>query len=176
MSFTLSLVKGNGQAIPLAFMFATNDGTAKEGTKDLLLRDSVEFIAGRCTNVKFTLSDKDASEISACRAEMPEQKHQLCYWHGIRYIERRLGENKPPAAYDPRRAHMFFPFIDPSWAPGVTEGNLEEGVHPDDAYIPLPKIKINPVSLTARAVPVDIPPPIVSKLTISLLETQLTSM
>lgn len=63
------------------------------------------------------------------------KKHQLCYWHAITYVEERLAEDKPPAKYDPRKAHAIFSFIDPTWAPGVTSGWLEDGVHEDDADI-----------------------------------------
>ena len=73
----------------------------------------------------FTLSDKDPSEINACRLSVSQAKHQLCYWHGITYIEERLAKDKPPAAYDPRNAHAIFDFIDPTWAPGVTRGEVE---------------------------------------------------
>ena len=73
----------------------------------------------------FTLSDKDPSEINACRISVSKAKHQLCYWHSIRYIEERLAQDKPPAAYDPRKAHNVFDFIDPTWAPGVTH-DVEE--------------------------------------------------
>lgn len=74
----------------------------------------------------FTFSDKDPSEISACCTSISKAKHQLCYWHGIRYIEERLTEDKPRATYDPRKAHEVFGFIDPTWAPGVTRGDVEE--------------------------------------------------
>jgi hypothetical protein len=65
-------------------------------------------------------------------------KHQLCCWHAIEYVKGRLAENIPPAMYDPRKAHVIFSFIDPTWAPGVTEGWLEEGVHLDDTEIERP--------------------------------------
>jgi len=77
-----------------------------------------------CPNIKFTLSNKDPSEINACHISVPKAKHQLCYWHGIQYIEERLAKDKPPATYDPRTAHGVFEFIDPTWAPGVTRGDV----------------------------------------------------
>jgi hypothetical protein len=49
----------------------------------------------------FTLFDKDPSKINAFQISVSKAKHQLCYWHGIRYIEERLTEDKPPAVYDP---------------------------------------------------------------------------
>ncbi|KAF5391119.1 hypothetical protein D9757_003048 [Collybiopsis confluens] len=86
----------NGQAIPLAFQLNTLTDTADEGVKELLLRDFIRWLAKRCPNIKFTLSDKDVTEINTFRLEIPHAKHRLCYWHGIRYIEKRLG---PPAAF-----------------------------------------------------------------------------
>ncbi|KAJ3964227.1 hypothetical protein EV361DRAFT_856344 [Lentinula raphanica] len=143
----------NGQAIPLAFLLNVMTEAANEGTKELILRDFISWITQRCPNIKFTLTNKDITEINAFRTELPHAKHQLCYWHGLRYIEKRLGENKPPAAYDPRVAHQIFSFIDPTWAPGVTMGAVEDGVHPVDAEIPEPaetlKIKINLKTMTA---------------------------
>ncbi|KAJ7240933.1 hypothetical protein C8J57DRAFT_1561968, partial [Mycena rebaudengoi] len=109
-----------GQAMPFAFMFTTSTSDAAEGAKTRMLRDILKYMAQRCPNIMFTLSDKEVAEINACRAEIPRTKHQLCYWHGIRYIEERLAENKPPAHYDPRKAHKVFDFIDPTWAPGVS--------------------------------------------------------
>lgn len=92
-------------------MFTTLTEDAREGAKELLLCDFIRWIASRCPNIKFTLTDKDIVEINAFRIEIPDAKHQLCYWHGLRYIEKRLSENKPPAAYDPRIAHRVFAFM-----------------------------------------------------------------
>lgn len=72
----------------------------------------------------FTLSDKDTSE---CGAVFDKAKHQLCYWHAIHYLEERLGEDRPSAAYDGRRAKKFRDFIDPTWVPGVTNGPIVKG-------------------------------------------------
>ncbi|KIK55719.1 hypothetical protein GYMLUDRAFT_175166, partial [Collybiopsis luxurians FD-317 M1] len=128
LDYELSAIVGelNGQAIPLAFQLNTLTEAADEETKELLLCDLIRWLAKRCPNIKFTLSDKDVTEINAFRIETPHAKHQLCYWHGLRYIKKRLGENRPPAAYDPRIAHRQFDFIDPTWAPGVTMGAVED--------------------------------------------------
>lgn len=112
--------EANGQAMPLAFLFTISTGDAAEGAKTRMLGDVLKYMNQRCPDIMFTLSDKEPAEINACRAEIPQAKHQLCYWHAITYIEERLAENKPPAAYDPRKAHQIFDFIDPTWAPGVT--------------------------------------------------------
>lgn len=119
--------EANGQALPLGFIFtAMTDGTATKGAKQRMLEGFLPWFTTRCPNIKFTLSDKDPSEIGACRTKITNAKHQLCYWHGVRYIEERLAEDKPPAKYDPRKANLIFPFIDPTWAPGITRGDVEE--------------------------------------------------
>ena len=119
--------KANGQALPLGFIFtAMTDGTATKGAKQRMLEGFLPWFTTRCPNIKFTLSDKDPSEIGACRTKITNAKHQLCYWHGVCYIEERLAEDKPPAKYDPRKANLIFPFIDPTWAPGITRGDVEE--------------------------------------------------
>lgn len=106
--------------MPFAFMFTVSSGDAAEHAKTRILRDVLKFINARCPNIMFTLSDKDQAEITACQAEIAKAKYQLCYWHGIKYVEERLAENKLPAAYDPQKVHRVFDFIDPTWAPGVT--------------------------------------------------------
>jgi hypothetical protein len=119
--------EANGQSLPLGFVFTTmTDGSASTGAKQRMLTETLTWLAKRCPNILFTLSDKDPSEINACRASLIKAKHQLCYWHGVRYVDERLAEDKPPAAYDPRKAHEVFSFIDPMWAPGVTRGEIEE--------------------------------------------------
>jgi hypothetical protein len=102
------------------------DGSASAGTKKWMLVKALAWLSIRCPNIMFTLSDKDPSEINACWISLLKAKHQLCYWHGIRYIEERLAEDKPPASYNPRKAHKVFDFIDPTWSPGITCGEVEE--------------------------------------------------
>ncbi|KAG6848311.1 hypothetical protein H0H93_001313, partial [Arthromyces matolae] len=129
------LGEANGQGIPVAFAFTTStDGTAPEGAKDRMMKQVIRHVYSQCPNIRFTLSDKDISEINALRAEIPTAKHQLCYWHAIRYITERLAKNEPPAAYDPRKANAIFDFIDPTWVLGVdTDKWIEEGVREVDA-------------------------------------------
>jgi hypothetical protein len=131
--------EANGQAVPMAFAFtASADGTALPGAKDRMLQDFIGWVSERCPNITFTLSDKDTSEINAFHTVIPTAKHQLCYWHALKYLEERLAEDKPPARYDPRKAHRIFEFVDPTWAPGVTSSWLEDGVHESDAEVTCP--------------------------------------
>ena len=102
------------------------NGSASTGAKQQMLTETLTWLAKRCPNILFTLSNKDPSEINACRASLIKAKHQLCYWHGVRYIDARLAKDKPPAVYDLWKAHEVFSFIDPTWAPGVTCGEIKE--------------------------------------------------
>jgi hypothetical protein len=72
-------------------------------------------------------------ELSAVSEVFLHARRQLCYWHAIKYLETRLAEDKPPAKYDPQIAHVKFDFINLTWAPGITSGWLEDGVHKSDA-------------------------------------------
>lgn len=128
------VAEANGQALPLAFAFTTStDGSAAEGAKDRMLQHVLGHVSEKCPKIEFVGSDKDSTEINSARAKIPQAKHQLCTWHGVRYVQERLAENKLPAKYDPRNAHKVFDFIDPTWAPGVTAGWLEDGVMESDA-------------------------------------------
>jgi hypothetical protein len=118
--------EANGCSLPLAFIFTQTTAEAEPNAKDRLLVQVLEWIKMRCPNIMFTLSDKDTSEINACRTVLTDAKHQLCYWHAIRYLEQRLANDKVPKPYDGRKAHKLFDFIDPTWAPGV---NADEAVH-----------------------------------------------
>ena len=118
--------EANGQALPLGFIFtAMMNGSAQKGAKQHMLESVLKWFSKQCPNIKFTLSDKDPSEIGAFCKKIPV-KHQLCYWHGVHYIEEQLAEDKPPAYYDPCKAHLVFSFLDAIWAPGVTRGDIEE--------------------------------------------------
>lgn len=120
------LTEVNGQQMPLAFVLTTSTAAALPHAKEHLLSDVFTWLETRCPNIRFTHSDKDPNEINACRNKVPDAKHQLCLYHCIHYIEERLGQSTPPAAYDGRLAHRVFTFIDPTWGPGVDNGNAEE--------------------------------------------------
>lgn len=132
--------EANGQALPLAFAFTcSTDGTAAPGAKDRMLQKVLGRIDEYCPNIADVHLDKDPTELSAVRTALPNAKGHLCYWHAIRYLEQRLAEDKPPAKYDPRIAHKRFAFIDPTWAPGIMSGWLEEDVREEDAECERPE-------------------------------------
>lgn len=120
--YEVSVLMGeaNGQGIPMGFiMQGSTDGSATENAKERALDDFLSHFSKKCPNVKFTLSDKELGEIRALRTAFPKARHISCYWHAIRTVETRLSDDAAPSAYDPRAAHRVFPWIDPTWAPGV---------------------------------------------------------
>lgn len=65
-----------------------------------------------------TLSDKDWSEINAFCKVFPQAKHQLCFWHCLDAIKKRLAIlRRRPAYYDVDQAIHEFEFIDKNFVP-----------------------------------------------------------
>jgi len=77
----------------------------------------MEAIKSLGVDPEFVLSDKDQSEINALKCIWPEAKHQLCLWHILRAVKRRLSQNDPPGLYNALEAHAAFPDIDLSFVP-----------------------------------------------------------
>ena len=49
---------------------------------------------------------------------IPAAKHQLCFWHALRAIKKRLAKlRRAPAHYDVEAAHAEFHWIDKSFVP-----------------------------------------------------------
>ena len=87
----------HNRVLPIGFILtAMTDGTAAKGAKECMLNCFLQWFVKRCPQIRFTGSDKDPSEINAMHKNWPDVKHQLCYWHGLRYIGERLTENRPP--------------------------------------------------------------------------------
>jgi hypothetical protein len=55
------------------------DPEAAMGSKQLVLERFLDQLKKRGVKPKFTLSDKDWSEINAMREVWPNAKHQLCF-------------------------------------------------------------------------------------------------
>src|SRR5258706_7355800 len=80
---------------------------------------------------RFTLSDKDQSEINALKEVWLSAKHQLCLWHILRALKRRLSQNEHPALYHAFEAHHAFPDIDLAFIP-LRQMSADEKVRTDD--------------------------------------------
>ena len=106
-----------GKGLPLSFLFITTEEKATPLTKQRTLIAWMTTLRSRKIEPRFTLSDKDQSEINALREVWPSAKHQLCLWHVLRAHKRRLSQNETPGPYNALEAHAAFPDIDPEFIP-----------------------------------------------------------
>lgn len=106
-----------GEGLPLSYLFVTTEANAAPQTKQNVLIAWMEAIRSLGISPQFTLSDKDQSEINALREVWPSAKHQLCLWHVLRALKRRLCHNESPGLYDALGAHATFSVIDPAFVP-----------------------------------------------------------
>src|SRR5258706_8403584 len=86
---------------------------------------------------RFTLSDKDQSEINALKEVWLSAKHQLCLWHILRALKRRLSQNEHPALYHAFEAHHAFPDIDPAFIP-LRQMSADEKLRTGDLFFLYP--------------------------------------
>lgn len=104
--------------MPLAYCFVQTNAEADKGAKELVLRRFCDQLKRRGVNPEFTLSDKDWSEINAMRAVWPDAKHQLCFWHALRAIKKRLcNSSERPGDYDWLEAQKEFAFVSSIFVP-----------------------------------------------------------
>ena len=82
-----------GEGLPLSYLFVITDVNAPPQTKETVLVRWMSALKARGVTPEFTLSDKDQLEINALRQVWPTAKHQLCLWHVIRALKRRLANN-----------------------------------------------------------------------------------
>ena len=107
-----------GEGLPLSYLFMVTNAEAPPQTKEKVLVNWMEALKACGITPEFTLSDKDQSEINALSRVWPTAKHQLCLWHVLRAIKRRLGNNREhPAFYDAADAKSMFPIVDLGFLP-----------------------------------------------------------
>ena len=123
-----------GEGLPLSYLFVVTDAEAPPHTKETVLVHWMEALKFRGIDPEFTLSDKDPSEINALSRVWHKAKHQLCLWHLLRAVKRRLANNREfPAFYDSRDATRMFPFVDSTFLPlGQMSPNEKVRIHHSD--------------------------------------------
>jgi hypothetical protein len=111
----------SGSGCPLGYLLIKAHENNEPGGKQTYPEHVLEYLR---TTWKIrsiaTLSDKDWSEINVCLAKFKllGSRHQLCFWHGLRAVKRRLAVVKrQPAPYDWREACREFDFIDSKFVP-----------------------------------------------------------
>jgi hypothetical protein len=108
----------HGEGLPLSFLFIDKKGKGTEGAKQRVLISWFTELKELGIDPEFTLSDKDDSEINAMRLVWPLAKHQLCLWHALQALKRRLAKLLEGLAYyDADEANGLFGFIDTSFLP-----------------------------------------------------------
>ncbi|KAG8912440.1 hypothetical protein FRC01_005099 [Tulasnella sp. 417] len=114
-----ALGEAYGSGLPLGYLCLKAIGESAEGSKRQVLETFLEHFRDRWgLTVKVTLSDKDWTEIGACRRTWPDAKHQLCFWHCLRALKKRLAIlRRQPALYNVKEAIAEFAFIDPTFLP-----------------------------------------------------------
>jgi hypothetical protein len=117
-----------GEGLPLSYLFISTEVNAAPHTKQSVLIGWMGAIRALRVDPEFMLSDKDQSEINALKHVWPQAKHQLCLWHILRAIKRRLSQNVRPSPYNAFEAHNAFRAIDPSFVP-LGQMNANEKVH-----------------------------------------------
>ncbi|CAG8855932.1 37771_t:CDS:1, partial [Gigaspora margarita] len=69
-------------------------------------------------NVKTILTDKDRGQISAANKIWTGTRIQLCYWHVLRAIKKKLSSTGiAHNYYNSHEAHLLCPTINPAWQP-----------------------------------------------------------
>ncbi|KAJ7217987.1 hypothetical protein GGX14DRAFT_561334 [Mycena pura] len=106
---------------PLGYLLIKTRKDSEPGGKQTYLEHVLEYLQATWkTHSIATLSDKDWSEINACLAKFKHlnSRHQLCFWHGLRAVKKRLAVVKrQPAPYDWLEACREFDFIDTKFVP-----------------------------------------------------------
>jgi MULE transposase domain len=107
-----------GSGMPLGYLLIQSNGGEK-GAKERYIGQFLDYLKKNWDlRACFTLTDKDWSEIKAFLAKFPEAKHQLCFWHCLRAIKKRLSIlRRAPAFYDVKEAKKEFAWIDELFVP-----------------------------------------------------------
>ena len=107
-----------GEGLPLSYLFVVTNADAPAHMKETVLVNWMEALKACGITPEFTLSDKDQSEINALSQVWPTGMHQLCLWHILWAVKRRLANNQELlASYGLMDAMRMFEFINPEFLP-----------------------------------------------------------
>jgi hypothetical protein len=124
----------NGAGCPLGFLLLQSTHDGEEGAKERYIRQFLDhFKKSWSIEPIIILSDKDWSEINALRACFPNAAIQLCFWHVLRAIKKRLATlRRRPAFYDVDEAQAEFgDAIDKTFVP---QGQAQPGTTMVDLF------------------------------------------
>lgn len=114
----------DGSGIVLAYLLADiipGDDGKKHSNPGAMINLLQQFLA-RLRHFGFAPAffgcDKDMSEIAAIGYAFPESSRQLCYWHAIRAIKKKLTDSDKTASqsyYHPAEAQAIIPNLEVCW-------------------------------------------------------------
>jgi hypothetical protein len=119
--------------MPLGYLLIQSNGGEK-GAKESYISQFLKHLKKTWDlRAYFTLTDKDQLKINAFSATFSEAKHQLCFWHCLRAIKKRLAIlHRTPAFYNVKEAMEEFAWIDKLFVP-IRQRSEESSVsiHPE---------------------------------------------
>lgn len=117
--------RGSGLVLGYLLVRRTGKGKPEANAKASIIEEWLHHFRDQYSlDALFTLSDKDPSEIAAMGSVWPKAKHQLCFWHFLRALKKRLSIlRRQPAYYNAEAAHQQFSWIDKDFVP---RGQLSE--------------------------------------------------
>lgn len=104
--------------MPLGFLLIRSNNGEEGGLAEYLAEFLTYFKVNWKLDARVTHTDKNWSEINACRRVFPTSKHQLCFWHALRAVKTHLSTlQRAPAHYNADAARRQFFFIDKTFVP-----------------------------------------------------------
>ena len=121
--------EASGSGLPLGWLFVCSKrkNTPLNAKRDILIQWLQYFQDEWSIYPHFTLSDKDHTEINAFRSVWPKADYQLCYWHVLCAVRKRLSvQKRTPAPYTVDHARRVFEFVDRYFVPVAQRSQLSK--------------------------------------------------
>lgn len=104
--------------MPLGFILLCSEGGATGGIQRHLTSFLHHFRDEWGLEPIIGLSDKNISEINSMLDTVSSNAHQLCFWHNVTAVKKRLSIlRRGPAYYNVKLAQEEFPWIDGAFIP-----------------------------------------------------------
>lgn len=111
----------DGVGFPLGYALLTASEEISEGAKTHAIENFLSHFKERGISPTFVHTDKDMAEVSAIHTVWPNTKIQLCFWHVLRALKKRLAEaSKKTKGYRAKDANMEFDFISTNFVSALT--------------------------------------------------------
>ncbi|KAF8587588.1 hypothetical protein K439DRAFT_1547853 [Ramaria rubella] len=107
-----------GTGLPLGFLFLSSSGGASGGLQRHITPFLDHIQTKWALKIMVGLSEKNRPEINSCCVTISICKHQLCFWHDVTALRKRLSTLcRMPAYYDVDQAQAEFSWIDAHFVP-----------------------------------------------------------